>query len=503
MKVVNSEQMKRIDARTTSAFGIPSIVLMENAARGCVSVIEKKFANAERIAIFCGPGQNGGDGFAIARHLHNRGRVVLVMLLGASRVAGDARTNLEICRQLDIPIVEVEDDATLDRALVRALECDLIIDAIFGTGLTRKAEGIFADAIEALSTLRIPVLAVDVPSGINASTGDVEPPVVRADCTVTFALPKIAHLFEPAASFCGELFVEEISIPHGAIDAENVALEILGRDVVWPLFPERAAESHKGTYGHLAIIGGSEGRRGAATLAARGALRIGAGLVTVITDRDTADLIHVASAESMTRSAQSADEMLAALEKKDALLIGPGLPDADESYARTRELVKRCTLPLVVDASGLNAFAGAAESLRGDTPRVITPHPGELARLVGGSAADINRDRLRSAQRAAAATRAIVVLKGHRTLIASPDGRVAINPTGNPAMATGGMGDVLGGAIAALLARGMEAFDAACAGAYVHGLAADILRDEVGDTGVLASDVANAIPRAIQKVRNG
>jgi NAD(P)H-hydrate epimerase len=232
-------------------------------------------------------------------------------------------------------------------------------------------------------------------------------------------------------------------------------------------------------------------------------LRNGAGLVTVITDGETAKLVHAASAESMTTAATRADEIVEAWSKKSAVLIGPGLADSEESYARTRDLVSRCELPMVIDASALNAFAGNASSLRATSPRIITPHPGELARLLDSDSATINADRLSHAKQAASATGCVTVLKGHRTLIAAPDGRVAINPTGNAAMASGGSGDVLGGIIVALLGRGVDAFDAACAGAYIHGLAADILRAEQGDTGMLALDLANAIPRAIEKVRHG
>jgi NAD(P)H-hydrate epimerase len=495
MKIVNAEQMRRIDRRATERFGVPSIVLMENAALAVVDAIFEHYANIERAAIFCGPGANGGDGLAVARHLENRGVVPVVLIAGArAKFTGDTRTNLDICEGLNIPIYDIDED--VDNAIAHASDADVIVDAIFGTGLNRAPEGVFAEVIRAIAELRIPVVAVDLPSGANASSGEPFEPCVHAEVTVTFAAPKLCHIFDPAATYCGEIIVADIAIPNIAVDEEGVTLSLTTPRELAPLFGARLSATHKGTFGHVAIAGGSPGRSGAAVLAARGAIRTGAGLVTVITDKETAPLIHAHSIESMTSNDDDA------IANKDALLIGPGLRDDEESYARVRELVARAEMPLVIDASGLNAFANRIDEINPHSrPRVITPHPGELARLLGSDTKSINAARIDAVRDAAKKANCIVVLKGHQTLIADPDGHVNVNPTGNPGMASGGMGDVLGGIIAALLARGVDPFEAACAGAYLHGFAGDLLKEEMGDTGLTANDLAEKLPHAIKALR--
>ncbi|HEX7191017.1 MAG TPA: NAD(P)H-hydrate dehydratase, partial [Thermoanaerobaculia bacterium] len=476
MKILTSDQMRNIDRRTTGRFGIPSIVLMENAAIAVVDAIHEHWPGADRVAIFCGTGSNGGDGLAMARHLENRGVVPVVVIVGdRAKLTGDALTNFNICSLLGVPIYDVKDESQVDEAIAHASDADVVVDAIFGTGLNRAPGGVHAEVIRAMAEMRIPVIAIDLPSGANASSSETFDPCVRAEVTVTFAAPKVCHVFDPAATSCGEIIVADISIPEIAIDEEGVTLALTTPREVTPHFAPRLAATHKGTYGHVGIVAGSPDRSGAAVLAARGAIRTGAGLVTVITDEETAPQIHAHSIESMTTSDGNA---LNALKTKDAVLIGPGLPDNDAAYADVRSLVASIQQPLVIDASGLNAFAGHVDELNPNgAARVITPHPGELARLIGGDAKSINADRLESAREAARRTKCIVVLKGHQTLIADPEGHVNVNPTGNPGMATGGMGDVLGGILAALLARGIDAFDAACAAVYLHGFAADMLRD--------------------------
>ncbi|HEX3583835.1 MAG TPA: NAD(P)H-hydrate dehydratase, partial [Thermoanaerobaculia bacterium] len=497
MKILTSDQMRNIDRRTAERFGIPSIVLMENAAIAVVDAIHEHYPNADRVAIFCGTGANGGDGLAVARHLENRGVVPVVILAGdRAKLAGDALTNFNICSLLGLPIYEVKNESDVDEVIAHASDADVIVDAIFGTGLNRAPGGVHAEVIRAIAELRIPVVAIDLPSGANASSSETFEPCIRAEVTVTFAAPKVCHVFDPAATACGEIIVADISIPEIAIDEENVTLALTTPRDVAPLFAPRLAATHKGTYGHVGIVAGSFDRSGAAVLAARGAIRTGAGLVTVVTDDETAPQIHAHSIESMTT------HDTAALKMKDAVLVGPGLADDEESYAGIRSVVATITQPLVIDASGLNAFAGHVSELNPwGAARVITPHPGELARLIGGDAKSINANRLESAREAARRTKCIVVLKGHQTLIADPEGHVNVNPTGNPGMATGGMGDVLGGILAALLARGVDAFDAACAAVYLHGFAADILRDEMGDTGLAANDLAEKLPFAIRRLQ--
>jgi len=501
MNIVDSEQMRNIDRRATERFGVPSIVLMENAAIAVVDALFAHYPEAERVAIVCGTGANGGDGFAVARHLENRGVVPVVIIVGArERIAGDARTNLTICERIGIPLYDLTEADSVEEVLAHASDADVLVDALFGTGLDRAPAGMHADVIRDLAELRIPILAIDLPSGANASSGEVFEPCVQAEVTVTFALPKHCHVFEPAALHCGEVIVADITIPEAAVEDELVALSLITPRDAQPHFASRLAETHKGTYGHVGIIAGSPGRSGAAVLCARGAIRSGAGLVSVMTDAETAQLVHAGSIESMTDSRSDAAAFLA---NKSAALVGPGLADDDDAYIRTRAIVDTIDLPLVIDASGLNAYASRAAELNPrNLPRVITPHPGELARLLDREhASSINADRIAAAREAARVTRCVVVLKGFQTLVADPDGHVYVNPTGNPGMATGGMGDVLAGLIAALLARGLDPLNAACAGVYLHGLAGDLLQEEMGDTGLTAIDLAEKIPFAIQRLR--
>lgn len=501
MKILDAAQMRNIDQRATERFGVPSIVLMENAAIAVVDALFEHYPDSERVAIFCGTGANGGDGFAVARHLENRGVVPVVIVVGArASIHGDALTNLTVCERIGIPIYDIRNGDEVETVLAHASDADVLVDAIFGTGLNRAPSGIHADVIRDIAELRIPVIAVDLPSGANASSKEPFDPCVQAEVTVTFAAPKICHVFEPAALYCGEVIVADITIPEAAVEDELVTLALITPKDVQPHVAPRLASTHKGTYGHVGIIAGSPGRSGAAVLSARGAIRIGAGLVSVMTDAETAKLVHAGSIESMTYSGSDVQEFLA---NKSAALVGPGLADDDRAWKHTRALVNAIELPLVIDASGLNAFALRANELnpRG-LPRIITPHPGELARLLGsGTAASINADRIGSAREAARITQCVVVLKGHQTLIAEPAGSVFVNPTGNPGMAAGGMGDVLAGMIAALIARGTDPLDAACAAVYLHGLAGDIAKEQLGDTGLTAMDVADRIPAAIQRNR--
>jgi NAD(P)H-hydrate epimerase len=500
MHILTSEQMKAIDRRATDRFGIPSIVLMENAALAVVDSISDHYPDCDRAAIFCGLGANGGDGFAVARHLEQRGVVPMVLIVGDRKtIRGDAATNLAICERLALPIYDIVDDDSLNEALVHASDADLVVDAIFGTGLNRGPEGLYAETIVSMMELGLPIVAVDLPSGANASSAETFEPCVQAALTVTFAAPKICHVFEPAAVNCGEVIVADISIPAAAIEDENITLALTTPADVRPHFATRLASTHKGTYGHVAIIAGSPGRSGAAVLAARGAIRSGAGLVTVATDAETAKLVNAGSIESMT---YSGDDVVAFANNKDAVLLGPGLPDNEASYARVRDLVAAIERPLVIDASALNAFASRASEINpSHRPRVLTPHPGELARLFGTTASEINAHRIDIAREAARITGCVVVLKGFQSLIAEPDGHVNVNPTGNPGMATGGMGDILGGMIAALLARAIDPFDAAIAAVYLHGFTGDLLKDEMGDTGLAAGDLAERIPLAIKRLR--
>ncbi|HXI13570.1 MAG TPA: NAD(P)H-hydrate dehydratase [Thermoanaerobaculia bacterium] len=503
LKVATAEQMRRIEAGAIEELAIPSIVLMENAALAVMELLDHRFGDAQRAVIFCGTGMNGGDGLAVARHLTNRGTSVDIVLLGEEDACrGDARTNLEICRRSGIPIHIVRDVDALSRAL--ALPTDLIIDAIFGTGLARPAVELHARCIEAINEMLQPVVSIDIPSGLNASESQCSGPAISADVTVTFSVPKICHVLSPAAEKCGEVVVADISIPSSSVDRERIALSLISPADVSLIVGERDRDSHKGTYGHVAIVAGSPGKSGAAILAARGALRGGAGLITVVTDRESAQIVDSVSIESMSYATQlsaatcgDVAEMIN--DRMSAAVIGPGLGDHESSYAVIRMLVATIDCPLVIDASGLNAFAARGEELNTTGgSRVITPHPGELSRLMNVAVAEVQNERMSMARRAAELTKCVVVLKGHQTIVADPDGELAVNTTGNPGMATGGMGDVLSGLIAALLARGESPWDAARAAVYLHGRAGDLLADEYGETGLAAMDLADRIPAALR-----
>jgi len=507
VKILSAEQMRNIDRRATEKFGIPSIVLMENAAIAVVRELIQHYPNAERASVFCGGGQNGGDGFAVARHLENHGIAPTIFLLGdPKKLSDESRTNYSSCLQLGLPVKRLQTGEAVDEALAAASQSDVIVDAIFGTGLNRPAEKLHAAAIDGITDLRLPIVAVDIPSGLNASSASVSGPAIRADLTVTFAQPKIAHIFYPASEYCGVVIVADISIPSAAVDVEPATIELLTASGIARRFPVRAKDSHKGTYGHLVIVAGSEGRSGAAALATRAALRGGVGLVTVATDPFTASVVLGHCPEAMTQSGEgkigSPTELATFISEHSAAVVGPGLSDDDQSWEFVRSLLQRIDQPCVIDASALNAFRDQISLLKHrGAERILTPHPGELSRLLGVSTTEIQSDRMAAARQAAERSACVVLLKGHQSIIADPDGRLAVNPTGNPGLAAGGTGDVLSGLLGALLAQGLDAFEAACAGAFIHGSAADRIATERSEIGIRAMEIADRIPETIEQIR--
>lgn len=515
MKVLTAEAMRALDRRAIDEIGIPGPVLMENAALGVVEAIFDRYPEASSAAIFCGPGNNGGDGLAIGRRLDARGfRVSILLAFGGREPSGDAATQLAVCRRLGLSIEELSGES-LDRLLARAREADLVIDALFGTGLDRPLEGFPARLVEALSGLGRPIVAVDVPSGLAGGRADAPGPHVLADLTVTFAALKIPHVLSPAAEACGTLAVAELGFPSWLIDEAEGDLFLSTAEDLEILLPRRAPDAHKGSAGHALLVAGSPGKSGAAILAARAAVRAGAGLVTVAVPEPILPSVDLGSLESMTLAlpagpegelgAGAADAVLAAAAGKSALALGPGLGRSTAAEGEIRRIALQVDLPLVLDADGLNAFAGAAGDLRARrAPAILTPHPGELGRLLGISSAEVQADRLAAARRASEKTGAVVVLKGHRTLIASEAG-VWINPTGNPGMASGGSGDVLSGLLSALLAQGLEPLDAARLGVYLHGLAGDLAVERQGleDLALAklaASDLIDSLAAAFRRL---
>lgn len=515
MRILTAEEMREVDRDAIERVGIPGPVLMENAAIGVVDAIGEVFPEAESAVIFCGPGNNGGDGLAIARHLEARGyEVEVVLATGGREMRGDAGLQLAICRELELPILELEADEDPAEVVAAAAGMDLVIDALYGTGLARPLKGQAAALVEAINELPVPRVAVDVPSGLHGSRAGLYGPHVRADLTVTFAAPKVAHVFPPAAEATGELVVADLGIPARLVDGAPGGLHLLVAAELAPLLPPLARDAHKGDRGHALIVAGSPGKAGAAILAARAAVRSGAGLVTVAVPEPLLATVDGGSIESMTLAlpagpegqiaGEAVERALAAAEGKRALALGPGLGQEPATAEAIRRLLLASEIPLVIDADGLNAFAGRARELAGrKAPAILTPHPGELGRLLGLSAGEVQADRLAAARMGAEETRAIVILKGHLTLIATPEGEIYVTPNGNPGMGTGGTGDVLTGLLAGLLAQGLDPVDAARLGAFLHGAAGDLAAGRAGERGIAAGDLVDQLPRALADLAAG
>jgi hydroxyethylthiazole kinase-like uncharacterized protein yjeF len=504
--VLNSRQMQAAD-RAAIASGMPSIELMENAAAALVDELCVAYREARRVAVVCGPGNNGGDGLAAARRLTAEGCSVSVFTLRApEQYRGDAAENLARARKAGVSVSSVEGRL---RHLARDLVShDVVLDALFGTGLTRPLEADAARAVAAINASGKPVVAADLPSGLSADSGELLGACVNADVTVAFAAAKRCHVLDPARSRCGRVVVEDIGIPRRILERQKASLRMTEPSDVAAALPRRRPDAHKGDAGRLAIVAGSRGKTGAAVLSARGALRAGAGLVTVFCPASLELVIVSALAEAMTRglpqdegvvSKEAAKQAANALDDFDAAAVGPGL-GSGEGVVAVLARVLSSKLPLVCDADALNAAAGHPEIFRRRPPTVLTPHPGEAARLLRTTTRRIQSDRLAAVQKLARAARAVVILKGAGSLIATPAGRVTFNPTGTPLMATAGSGDVLTGTVGAFLAAGLEPETAAIAAAYLHGAAGERLAERLGEAGLLASELADALPEVRKKL---
>ncbi len=510
MRVLNSSQMREADRRTIEEIGIPSLVLMENAGRQAVAAMEAMYADLSerRVGVLCGRGNNGGDGFVVARTLAQRGVDVAVFLLGrVADVRGDARVNLEILGRLGLTVVEVSDSQAWELHFSEVSDCTLIVDAIFGTGLNAPVTGLIESVIADVNASGIPVVAIDLPSGLSADSHEPIGPAIEAGLTVTLAAPKLPLVIPPGETHAGDIVIADIGIPAEVIDAvDGPRVELLTRAAMRELITPRTADSHKGDYGRVLIVAGSRGKTGAAHLAATGALRSGAGLVTVATPGSCLDIVASLAPEYMT---EPLDEAINGLDPdgvdrllelaRDVVAVGPGLGQADATREFIRQLVDKATMPLVIDADGLNAFADDPDRLVGREGRdvIITPHPGEMARLVRMTTEEVQASRIEIARNFAVGHRVYVVLKGHRTLVATPDEKVFINPTGNPGMATGGTGDVLTGMVAAWLAQLLDAEAACKVAVYLHGMAGDLAEADEGEVSLVASDLAGHIGDAI------
>ena len=513
MRVLSAAQMREADRRTIEDIGIPSLVLMENAGRQVVAAMEAIHPDIldRQVAVLCGRGNNGGDGFVVARTLLQRGVDVYVFLIGqVSDVRGDARVNLDILGRLGVTVIEVADGQAWELHLSEVRDCTLIVDAIFGTGLNAPVAGLIESVITDVNASGIPVVSIDLPSGLSADSSDVPGESIEAGTTITLGAPKLPLVLSPAENHAGDIVIADIGIPIDIIDGlDGPHIELLTRASARELLAPRTADSHKGDYGHVLLVAGSPGKTGSAHLSGMGALRGGAGLVTVATPLSCQAIVATMAPEYMTFGLAETSDGLdpggveALIEMaRDVIAIGPGLGQASGTKQFIQRLVDRATTPLVIDADGLNAFTDDPDRLSGRDGRdvIITPHPGEMARLVGMSTDEVQASRLEIARNFAVAHHVYVVLKGHRTLIATPDGKVFINPTGNAGMATGGTGDVLTGMVAAWLGQLLDAEAACKLAVYLHGMAGDLADADEGDVALTASDLVAHIGDAVQEL---
>ncbi len=503
MDLVTAGQMRGLDRAAIHDIGIPAVVLMENAGRAVAREILSMGAG-EPVTIVAGPGNNGGDGFVVARHLAQAG-VRTVCLTLAGEYKGEADLNLEILKKMGMVVRPCLDQDSLREARPLINKASVVVDALFGTGLKRNLEGRFLSAVEFMNSSPAPVVAIDIPSGLCSDTGRPLGAAVMAELTVTMALVKVGHALYPGRSHTGRLVVADIGIPNQLTKTAGLDTLLLDRGWARARIRPRGPQGHKGTYGHVMIIAGSKGKSGAAALCARGALRSGAGLVTVACPKDLIPEVTQLAPEAMTLplpqdqagvvTPNALDEIASHWNRMKALAIGPGLGLTKGAARVVKEVIKEAPLPVVADADALTCLGrDHAPLIESKAMRVLTPHPGEMSRLTGGTTSQVQKDRMGTARFLAASTSAVIVLKGADTVVASSDGRTAINSTGGPHLGAGGMGDVLTGLIGGLLAQGMEPWEAAGLGVYAHGAAGDLLAGRKGPWGLRASEVADMLP---------
>ena len=513
MEILTGEQMRAADRHTIEALGIPSLELMEAAGAGIAEALLRCEPDLRQktVTVVCGKGNNGGDGLVIARHLAVAGvPVQAIVLAEPEALSPDATVNLERARGESLELEFAPDEIRWERCLEWIPTGALVVDALLGTGIRGAVHGLTARAIQDLTRKGFDIVAVDLPSGLDADSHQVVGPAITARTTYTLCRPKPALIFEPAARHTDEWQAIPIGIPDESVAMQESKIAWQDAAAVRGLLPGRIRDAHKGKFGHVLIVAGAPGRAGAAVLSARGALRSGAGLVTVACPASIRAEIAVQQAEVMTEpllessegwlSAGSAARVQDLLGNRDALAIGPGLGTEPETAKAVRLLAVSARRSAVIDADGLSALALDPDSLltlrEAAAPRILTPHPGEAARLLGVTTHEVQADRLVAARTLAERSGAVVVLKGNRTLVAKTDGTVAVNASGNPGMATAGSGDVLTGIIAALLARGLEPFDAARLGVFLHGDAGDRAAQRLGQDAMIASDILTDLPAA-------
>lgn len=514
MVVLTPERMAKYDGYAINTWGIPSTVLMENAGRNTYRLAKERYlSSAEGVAIFCGRGNNGGDGFVIGRYALRDGFSTRVFLLcKASDLKGDAALNMELFRSMGGEIVEFTDKMKGIKEGIH--DADMIFDAIFGTGLSRQVEGIEKKVIKEINASGKTVIAVDIPSGIDGRTGQPLGAAVRATHTFTYGYPKIGLVLQPGAYHTGKLTVIDISMPAFVEQKIGIDGHVIDGAMIRSFLKERLPWDHKGTFGHVAVIAGSPGKTGAASMTSLAALKIGAGLVTLLIPASLNPIVATKLTEVMTYpisdkgtgyfSLSAYKEIVDFVSDKDVIVIGPGLSREPDTAALVRKLYQTINKPFVIDADGINAFHGHTD-LIGKVKRnaVFTPHPGELSRLIGKTPKEINNDRIGACIQFVRDTGVNLVLKGARTIISSDTGKLYINPTGNPALAKGGSGDILTGFIGGIFSQGNTMVDASLVGAYLHGYIADTWVERATDMDLLAGDLLSGLGEAVRGIRDG
>jgi hydroxyethylthiazole kinase-like uncharacterized protein yjeF len=514
MQLVTANQMQAMDRNTIETFGLPGRVLMENAGRGATEILFATFndLNRKKIGVMAGRGNNGGDGFVIARYLAQQSLDVAVYLLTQkSRVAGDAKANLDLLYPLQVPVTEILDEKAFQALISELGQIDLWIDAILGTGLKSEVKGFFKKVIAFVNRQNKPVLAVDIPSGLNSDTGQPCGICIRAHTTATFAFAKVGHILFPGSEFTGKLKIVDIGIPPHIFRAVDVRTSLIEPCMMKNSFVRRAPDAHKGDTGHLLVIAGSPGKTGAAAMTAAAAMRAGAGLVTLGIPKSLNAVLETLVVEAMTCQLPENDDgvltssgfdiVVGLLAGKKCLALGPGLGTFPETADLVCRIAGATKVPMVIDADGLNILAGQIHLLKAlKAPAVLTPHPGEMARLADRTTSFVQKNRVECARDFAMIHNVHLVLKGAKTVVAHPDGNVVINPTGNAGMASGGMGDVLTGVIAGLITQGIDLKLAVSMGVYLHGVAADSLARHTGPFGYLATDVIKELPKQINRL---
>jgi len=537
LKVVTAKEMQEIDKITIEKYGVAGAILMERAGLAVAEKINElffqksevrsqKLNNGQRrtVVVLCGGGNNGGDGLVVARILHNQGWDVKVFLtVKPEDLKGDAKINYNAAVKFGVKIYPIKKFLTLNSKLL-TLNSIIIVDALLGTGLSKEVKPPLSEVIEKINKLKCPVVSVDIPSGISSDTGQIMGCAVKAGYTVTFGLPKRGHLLYPGAEYTGKLYIKDIGFPQELIESENIKVNLVQKEDAISLLPKRPEYSHKGTYGHVLLVAGSRGKTGAAFMTAKTCLRTGVGLVTIGVPESLVNIFQSRVTEEMILplpdkgngmlSFKATDSILQFLKQKaNVLAIGPGISTSDEISDLVSLLVAKSEVPMVIDADGINAIAGRTSILKKSrAPVILTPHPGEMARLLSQELGDrswelkkklrtkIEQDRINTALSFSKKTKTYLVLKGVPTVIATPDGEVFINSTGNPGMATAGTGDVLTGMISAFLAQGMTPQNASILGVYMHGLIGDVVAEKMGKHSLIASDIINAIPKVFKAI---